>query len=395
MKIILVAGARTDFMKIASILEAMKRFNQTRERMIEPILVHTGKHEDYAMSQSFFDDLNLPKPIIDLEVCSGSIAEQTGKIMTSFEQVLQTFKPDLVLVVGNDNSILASTVTAKKLKIPIAHLEAGLRSEEMEMSEQVNLKLTDFVSDYLFTTDHNANRNLMREGISGEKIFFIGNVMVESLLNYLGRAALSQILNHLDLREGLEIKPFGVVTLHRPSNIDNFQTFQEICQALSQISLTIPLIFPCHPRTQERIKSYGMEHFFGKSILHLDRIIITSPLSYLDFLHLNAHAKIILTDIGGTQEEAAILGVPCLTLWENTERPIKMTQGTNRLVGTQKENILNGFNLAMENQNNSIQKPEKWDGQASDRIVEILAGIDEERALRFKEEQPFAVQNWL
>jgi UDP-N-acetylglucosamine 2-epimerase (non-hydrolysing) len=394
MKIILVAGARSNFMKIAPVLDAMKRFNQTSERIFEPILVHTDQHYDYAMSQSFFDDLDLPKPNINLEVGSGSHAEQTGKIMIAFEQVIQTIQPDLVLVVGDVNSTLACTITAKKLKIPVAHVEAGLRSGDMEMPEEINRKLTDFVSDYLFTTDLNANVNLRREGISEEKIFFVGNVMIESLFNYLGKAALSQILNHLDLREGLEIKPFGVVTLHRPSNVDCFQTFQEICEALSQISKSLPLIFPCHPRTQKRIKSYGMEHFFGKSLLHLDRIIITSPLSDLDFLHLKAHARIILTDSGGVQEEATILGVPCLTLPENTERAITITQGTNHLVGTQKENILKGFNLAMENPKGSFQKPEKWDGEAADRIVEILAGIAKNRTLSPKEEQQFAVQNW-
>jgi len=395
MKIILVAGARPNFMKIAPILGAIKRFNQNRERIFEPILVHTGQHYDFEMSQSFFNDLNLPKPDINLEVGSGSHAEQTGKVMIGFEKVLQTFMPDLVLVVGDINSTLACTITAKKLKIPVAHVESGLRSGDMEMPEEINRKLTDFISDYLFTTDLKANENLKREGISEEKIFFVGNVMIDTLYHHLGKAALSQILNHLDLREGLEIKPFGVITLHRPSNVDHFQTFREICEALSEISKTLPLIFPCHPRTQERMKSYGIEHFFGKSLLHGDRIIITSPLSYHDFLNLNAHAKIILTDSGGIQEEASILQVPCLTLRENTERPITISQGTNCLVGTQKENIIKGFNLAMERKKGSFHKPEKWDGEAAERIVEILAGISKNKVHSLKEEQPFAVQNWM
>ncbi|MHB8482658.1 MAG: non-hydrolyzing UDP-N-acetylglucosamine 2-epimerase [Nitrospiria bacterium] len=391
MKIILVAGARPNFMKIAPLMEAINRFNQNGERILEPILVHTGQHYDYAMSQLFFDDLGLPRPDINLEVGSGTHAEQTGKVMMAFEQVLEKIRPDLVIVVGDVNSTPACAITAKKLKIPVAHVEAGLRSGDMTMPEEINRRLTDFISDYLFTTDLNASENLKQEGIPDDKIFFVGNVMIDTLLKHLERASTSSIHNQLDLREGKKIKPYGVVTLHRPSNVDHYQTFREICEALNHISVTLPLIFPCHPRTQERIKAYGLDYLFGKSLLNGENLIITSPLGYLDFLHLNAGARIILTDSGGIQEESTILGVPCLTLRENTERPMTISQGTNRLVGARKENILNGFKLAMESPKGSFQKPEKWDGQAAERIVEILAGIAKKKEQALKEEQSLAV----
>jgi UDP-N-acetylglucosamine 2-epimerase (non-hydrolysing) len=390
MKIILVAGTRANFMKIAPIMSAIKRFNQSGDSSIEAILVHTGRRYDTDEAPSFFDDLNLPKPDINLGVFSGSRAEQTGNLMIAFEQVLQQVNPELVVVAGDVNATLVCTITAKKLKIPVAHIEAGLRSEDLESTPMINRKLTDFMSDYLFTTDLNANANLIREGISDDKIFFVGNVMAETLFNQIGKAAFSSILNQVDLREGLEIKPFGMVVLHSPSTVDNRETLSEICEALSEISQTLPLVCSSHPHIHERIRSYDLEHLFGRSFLH-NRMIMTHPMCQLDSLHLNSHAEIILTDSGKLEEEATILGVPCLTLRNSTERPITITEGTNRLVGTKKENIIKGFHQVMSNRQNLYSKPEKWDGHAADRIIAILADNPKKRVVPDKEEKEWAV----
>jgi len=313
--------------------------------------------------------------------------------MILIEELLHSLMPELVLVAGDEHASLAFTLGAKKLKIPVARLEGGLRSGETGLPEETNRKLIDYVSDYLFTTDLNANANLLREGISEERLYFVGNILVETLYGHLSKAAFSQVLNHLDLREGLEIRPFGVVSLRRPSNVDHFQTFREICDALSQISKGLPLIFPCHPRTQQRIRSYGLENLFGKSLLHEDRIIIIDPLSHLDFLHLKAHSKIILTDSDGIQEEATILGIPCLTLRETTERPVTISQGTNRLVGSRKEDILKGYALAMEDYKEPHMKPERWDGRTSENVVRILAQISEKGRSRYREESEMVAWN--
>jgi UDP-N-acetylglucosamine 2-epimerase (non-hydrolysing) len=391
MKIILVAGTRANFMKIAPIMGAIKRFNLSGQIGIEAILVHTGRCYDSDTVPSIFDDLNLPKPDINLGVFSGNRAEQTGKMMIAFEQVLQEVRPDLVLVAGDVNATLICTITAKKLKIPVAHIDAGLRSEDLESAVMINRKLTDFMSDYLFTTDLNANANLIREGISDDKIFFVGNVMTEILFNHIGKAAFSSVLNQFDLREGLEIKPFGMVALHSPLNVDDREVLTEICEALSEISKTLPLILSFHPHTQERIRSYDLQHLFGRSFLYQNRMIMTHPIGHLDSLHLNSHAQIILTDTGKLEEEATILGVPCLTLRNSTERPITIAQGTNRLVGVKKENIIKGFHQAMSNRQNSYSKPEKWDGHAADRIVEILTNLPVKKELSIKEEREWAL----
>lgn len=374
MKIVHVVGARPNFMKIAPILAAIRRHNkQGSDPTFESLLVHTGQHYDQAMSQSFFEDLDLPRPDLNLEVGSGSHAEQTGKVMIAFEKVLQQKAPKMVLVVGDVNSTMACTLAAKKLNIPVAHVEAGLRSGDMTMPEEINRKVTDAVADLLFTTDLGANANLKLEGIPDHQIFFVGNVMIDTLLKHRERASRSLVLETLGLKEEQQVKPYGVLTLHRPSNVDCFDTLHEILQAVKTLSDVVPIIFPCHPRTVSQIESFGLQSYFGKSIQNGDRIVLVPPFGYLDFLQLHAHAKIVLTDSGGIQEEATILGVPCLTLRENTERPITILQGTNRLVGTRRESILKGFEAAMEERGSLGRVPEKWDGRAGERIVEVLA----------------------
>ena len=387
MKIILVVGTRPNFMKVAPILKAIEYHNEKGRRpKIEPLLVHTGQHYDHAMSQSFFEDLGMPRPDINLSVGSGSHAEQTGKVMMAFEPVLQQRRPDLVLVVGDVNSTLACTIAAKKLNIAVAHVEAGLRSGDTTMPEEINRKVTDCIADYLFTSEPSANENLAAEGIHAGRIYFVGNVMIDTLFDHRERAAASTILEELGLREAQRIKPYGVATLHRPSNVDSPVIFREICEALATLSKDLPLVFPCHPRTREKVRAFGFRHLGDELKGEWNGIMLTPPLGYLDFLQLTANSKIILTDSGGIQEEATIMGVPCLTLRENTERPITVVQGTNRIVGTDKIRILQGFDLAMEEPKGRLRGPDKWDGQAAERIVEILAKIGRMRSTGFREE---------
>jgi len=380
MKIAHVVGARPNFMKVAPILEAIERHNsQPGREGIQSLLVHTGQHYDYAMSQSFFEELGLPKPDINLEVGSGSHAVQTAKIMTAFEVVVQREQPDLVLVVGDVNSTMACAITAKKLHTAVAHVEAGLRSGDMTMPEEVNRKVTDAIADYCFTTDRIADANLGVEGVPNDRIFFVGNVMIDTLLKHLERARRSTILETLGLRDGDQPRAYAVVTLHRPSNVDDPRAIREICEALKTAAQRLPVIFPCHPRTRERLDAFELTDMITDG-----NITMTAPLGYLDFLQLNAHAAMILTDSGGIQEEATILGIPCLTLRESTERPITVTQGTNRLVGNHREIILAGIEWARQQAGQRISRPEKWDGRAAERIVEVLAGLSRSGALGFE-----------
>jgi UDP-N-acetylglucosamine 2-epimerase (non-hydrolysing) len=386
LKIILVVGARPNFMKIAPILEAIDLHNgKGRRPRIDPILLHTGQHYDHAMSQSFFEDLGIPRPDINLEVGSGGHAEQTGKVMMAFEPVLERERPALVLVVGDINSTLACTIAAKKLNIAVAHVEAGLRSGDMTMPEEINRKATDAIADYLFTTDRIADAHLLKEGVPNERIFFVGNVMIDTLIKHRERAKRSTVLETLGLMNGQGLHPYAVVTLHRPSNVDDSETLNRICEALQEISFRLPVIFPCHPRTRARLDQFGLGEFF---VGEESRMRLISPLGYLDFLQLNSHASVILTDSGGIQEEATILGAPCLTLRGNTERPITVSQGSNRLVGNAKEAILEGFKWAMGRARGAAGGPEKWDGRAAERIVERLAWIDRMGPARFDESIP-------
>ncbi|MBV5327485.1 MAG: UDP-N-acetylglucosamine 2-epimerase (non-hydrolyzing) [Chlorobium sp.] len=367
MKILNVVGARPNFMKMAPIIEAMARYPQE----IEHLLVHTGQHYDEKMSKAFFTELGMPKPDIDLGVGSGSHAEQTAKIMVLFEKVCLQVKPDLVIVVGDVNSTMACTITAKKLNIKVAHVEAGLRSRDMSMPEEINRLCTDVLCDYLFTTDRFANENLLNEGVPAGKIFFVGNVMIDTLLKHKEMAGQLQ----LGKRLGLERGAYATLTLHRPSNVDDPDTFFGILEALREISQTMPIIFPIHPRTRKMVEQFGFGHFINNAP-DVQGIWATEPLSYLEFLHLNMHARLVLTDSGGLQEETTVLGVPCITMRHNTERPITCEEGTNVIVGNRKKEILGAAYNILNGPTLNGKVPEKWDGKAAGRIVEVLLAED-------------------
>ncbi len=355
-------------MKIAPLIEEMKKHSE-----IEPILAHTGQHYDENMSKLFFRDLRLPEPDIYLGVGSGTHAGQTAKIMIEFEKVLLEKKPDLVVVVGDVNSTIACALTAVKLHIPVAHVEAGLRSFDRKMPEEINRVLTDAISDYLFVTEKSGEANLLREGKPGEKIFFVGNVMIDTLLKNKKKSDESNILPELNL----EPSKYALLTLHRPGNVDNEKTFTGILEALEKIQKHIKIIYPIHPRTRKRLEEFNLFKRFkflnsNSQVPVSNNFSIINPLGYLDFLKLMACAKFVLTDSGGIQEETTLLGVPCLTLRDTTERPVTIKEGTNTLVGTNKERILEE-SLSLLN-GKVIKKglPELWDGKAAERIVRIL-----------------------
>ena len=350
-------------MKMAPIMEAMNKYPND----IEHILVHTGQHYDEKMSKSFFEDLEMPKPDIDLRIGSGSHAEQTAKIMVEFEKVCIQESPNLVIVVGDVNSTMACTITAKKLGIKVAHVEAGLRSRDMEMPEEINRLCTDVVCDFLFTTDHFANKNLLSEGIAKEKIVFVGNVMIDTLVKHQQKAR--ELASYTKL--GLTPGSYATLTMHRPSNVDDKETLEGILGALEIISRELPIIFPIHPRTQKMAKQFALNRFFNNNN-KVQGIWLTTPLGYLDFLNLNMHAKMVLTDSGGLQEETTVLGVPCITMRHNTERPITCEIGTNQIVGNDPEKILIAARNVLNGQYHSSEVPEKWDGIAAERIVEFL-----------------------
>jgi UDP-N-acetylglucosamine 2-epimerase (non-hydrolysing) len=366
--IINVAGARPNFMKIAPIIEAM---NHHPDR-IRHLLVHTGQHYDERMSRVFFEELGLPKPDIDLGVGSGSHAEQTARIMVAFEKVCITEQPDLIIVVGDVNSTMACAITAKKLGIKLAHVEAGLRSRDMSMPEEINRLCTDILCDYLFTTDRMANENLLNEGVAEEKIHFVGNVMIDTLLKH------QQMAQKLRLRDalGLAAGGYATLTLHRPSNVDDPAVLTGILEALAEIAEEVPIVFPVHPRTRKMVQRFGLQHFFrfGEKV---EGIWMTEPLGYLEFLHLNMTARMVLTDSGGLQEETTVLGVPCLTLRHNTERPITCTEGTNVLVGNGKDAILEAARAVLKGDFRHGNVPEKWDGRTAGRIVAALLADEE------------------
>lgn len=366
LKVINVVGARPNFMKMAPLIEAMEQHPEA----IQQVLVHTGQHYDEKMSQSFFVDLGMPRPDIDLGVGSGSHAEQTARIMVAFEKVCQDEQPDLVIVVGDVNSTMACTITAKKLGIRVAHVEAGLRSRDMSMPEEINRLCTDVLCDYLFTTDYIAGQNLQAEGVDKQKIFFVGNVMIDTLMKH------REMASQLDLSQKLGVVPQGyaTLTLHRPGNVDDREVLKGILEAIQEISHTLPVIFPIHPRTRKMVESFGLSDFFNSSE-QVRGIWITEPLGYLEFLHLNMGARLVLTDSGGLQEESTVLGVPCITMRPNTERPITCEEGTNTLVGNEKSAILREARRVLSGQSCVGKVPEKWDGKAAERIVGILLQI--------------------
>lgn len=359
-KILLIAGARPNFMKVAPIYAEMKR----RPAEFLPLIVHTGQHYDAAMSDSFFDDLGMPKPDVHLGVGSGSHAVQTAKIMTEFEPVVLREKPDWVLVVGDVNSTIACALVCAKLGVKVAHVEAGLRSRDRAMPEEINRILTDSISDLLFTTSQDADVNLAQEGIPAERIRFVGNVMIDSLMDHLKIAENSTVRQDL----GVEGGDYGVLTLHRPSNVDVKETLTGILDALIAVAEKLPIIFPVHPRTRAKVEEFG----FGDRIAGSD-IRLIEPLGYLDFMRLYSGAKIVLTDSGGLQEETTVLGIPCLTLRHNTERPITIEMGTNILVGTDPDKIKQAaFEVLENNSAISAKIPPLWDGKTAGRICDEL-----------------------
>ncbi len=370
LKVINVVGARPNFMKVAPIVEAMRR----RASEFTPLVVHTGQHYDERMSAAFFRDLQLPAPDVYLGVGSGSHAQQTAAVMQRFEPVVLEEKPDWVLVVGDVNSTLACALVCSKLNIPVAHVEAGLRSRDRTMPEELNRLLTDQLADLLLTPSEDADRNLLSEGIPRERIRLVGNVMIDSLFKQLALAEASDVR----ARFSVEGRDYAVVTLHRPSNVDDPEALRRILRALARVSRRLPVVFPVHPRTLKRIEEFGLTE---ESELWGD-YRVTEPLGYLDFLRLYSGARLVLTDSGGIQEETTALGIPCLTLRENTERPVTIELGTNRIVGTDTERILAEAEAALAG--DSLKEPPRipplWDGQTAGRILDAL--LERTRELR-------------
>lgn len=354
-KFLLVAGARPNFMKIAPLIRALNKLKKSKN-----ILIHTGQHYDEKMSKVFFRDLNIPRPEIDLGVGGGTHAAQTGQIMMEFDKVLEKFAPDLVIVVGDVNSTIACALTAKKRGIKIAHVEAGLRSFDNEMPEEINRILTDRISDYLFCTEPQAVANLKHEGIDNKKIFLTGNVMIDTLMAHKKSAEKSKILEIV----GVKNEKYALATLHRPSNVDDKESLKkllEILQKVDEMGLTV--IFPVHPRTRKNMENLNLD---TKGITMID------PVGYLDFLKLMSNATVVMTDSGGIQEETTILGVPCLTLRQNTERPITVSEGTNQIVGNDSGKIIKAVKKIIASARVNKPKIKFWDGKAGERIARIL-----------------------
>tara|TARA_Y100000310_G_C20693879_1_gene824127 strand:+ start:2064 stop:3143 length:1080 start_codon:yes stop_codon:yes gene_type:complete len=352
MKILSVVGARPNFMKIAPIADALKAHED-----VTHFLVHTGQHYDENMSKLFFDELGIPKPDVNLGVGAGSQSQQTAEMMVELEKVMIDQKPDLVLVVGDCNSALAGAIVASKLHIKLAHIEAGLRSFNWQMPEEINRIVVDKLSNLLFTTEHSANENLKKEGIT-EGVHFVGNVMIDTLLNSLEKAESSKVLEALNL----EAKNYAVLTMHRPGNVDKKEVLEGLLDTLAEISKNIKIVFPIHPRTKKMVEQFGLTE-------KLNSLQLTEPLGYLDFLKLNSNAKIILTDSGGIQEESTILKVPCVTLRGETERPVTVEVGGSVVVGQDRGKILSAVDTFLNGTAPEPGVPELWDGKAAERIV--------------------------
>lgn len=352
-----VVGARPNFMKIAPIVAEIGR----RPDRFRQVLVHTGQHYDEAMSESFFTDLGIPRPDVNLEIGSGTHAEQTARTMLAIEPVIVEHRPDWVVVVGDVNSTIAATLVATKLHVKVAHVEAGLRSRDREMPEEINRLATDALADLLLTPSRDADANLLAEGVDPSRIVFVGNVMIDTLLGQRDRASSSTVVEAL----GLAAQDYATMTLHRPSNVDDPATFRRIAGALERIAERLPIVFPVHPRTRARLAEFN--------IALSPRIVLTEPLGYLDFLKLYGGAKLVLTDSGGLQEETTALGIPCLTLRENTERPITVTEGTNQVVGTDADRIVGAALDILDGRTVFAGRiPKYWDGRTAVRIVDAL-----------------------
>jgi UDP-N-acetylglucosamine 2-epimerase (non-hydrolysing) len=381
---ILVAGARPNFMKIAPLIRAVYSYNEMNGGDIYPFLVHTGQHYDVNMSESFFRDLEIPEPDVHLNVGSGNHGEQTGKILIEFEKVLLRQQPDLVVVVGDVNSTLACSLAAVKLHIPVAHVEAGLRSFDRRMPEEINRTLTDALADYLFTPSPDGDENLLKEGISPERIFLVGDIMVDILLYNFEKARKSPILKKLGLQKEMPTnhshltRDYCILTLHRPSNVDNKESFLRIISALTEVSKRIPVFFPVHPRTRKRIEGFRLYHHFieltdHKSQITNNGLYLANPVGYLDFLKLMANAKFVLTDSGGIQEETTVLNIPCITLRDTTERPITLSEGTNVLVKDDPQKIVEEVERILAGNGRRGRCSGIWDGNTAEQIVKILA----------------------
>ena len=363
-KVINVVGARPNFMKVAPIVAAMK----ARPETFQPLVVHTGQHYDADMSDSFFRDLQLPHPDTHLGVGSASHAAQTAAVMERFEPVVLRERPDWVLVVGDVNSTIACALVCVKLGVKVGHVEAGLRSRDRTMPEEINRVLTDQIADLLFTPSRDADENLRAEGIPEERIRFVGNVMIDSLRQNLERARQSSVRNNLNLND----IDYAVMTLHRPSNVDVPETFARILAALETITERLPVVFPVHPRTRKTIAALGL----SDRVAAMKNLRVVDPLGYLDFLALYSQARLVLTDSGGIQEETTALGIPCLTLRENTERPITVEMGTNVIVGTDTGRIVNAASVALNGaERKPVQQPPLWDGHTSERILDVLEQV--------------------
>lgn len=370
-KLILVAGARPNFMKIAPLMHALQGNKQ-----IQPVLVHTGQHYDVKMSGQFFDELNIPKPDINLEVGSASHAVQTARIMEGFEKVCLDENPDYVLVVGDVNSTAACTLVASKLGIKTIHYEAGLRSNDRTMPEEINRLVTDAISDIFITTSVDADENLLKEGVNKEKIFMLGNLMIDSLVEQMSKAEQTELrfpllnrnktvsLNH-DFFEG----KYGVLTFHRPGNVDEKASLEQLVKIWGEVSERIPLLFPVHPRTYKNIQNFGLQSVIDQ----YENLYFIEPLGYHQFIHLVSKAKFALTDSGGIQEETTYLNIPCLTVRPNTERPVTIWEGSNKLIKI--EDIIPEIDLILKGEGKTGKQPKFWDGETAKRIVELIEKI--------------------